>query len=95
MKPTATLRLRFIWRLLIKTNGSIKRTISCTIAEAEFAYALAWISMHFPLMSRFQNADTGMQEKMVTKKMAKLLAIMYARKIYAMVRNLGVWKISR
>lgn len=69
----------------MKTNGSIKRMMSCTMADAELAYAAPWMSMHFPLMSRFQNEGTGLQAKMVMKKITKLLMTKYARKTYAVI----------
>jgi hypothetical protein len=95
IRPTASLRLRFIWRLERKANGSIRSRASCASAEAETEYAIPWRFMHFPLMSRFQNDGIGLHTKIQTRKTIKLLITRNAREMYATIRNLGVWKISR
>jgi hypothetical protein len=38
------------------------------MALAEFAYAMAWRSKHFPFISRFQKDSTGSHMKTVKKK---------------------------
>ena len=79
MKPTATLRYRFMFSLRTQDNGNKTRTTSCAIAEAEFAYARALMSKHLPSTSLFQNASTGRQEKMVSRKMSAVLTMIQMR----------------
>lgn len=79
----------------MKTKGSIKRMMSCTMADAELAYAAPCMSIHLPLISRFQNEYTGLQAKIAMKKITRLLMTKYPRKTYAVIWNLRVLKISR
>ena len=62
-----------MFSLRMHIRGRTTSTTSCAIAEAEFAYASALMSIHFPSTSWFQNTRIGVQENMVSRKMTKVL----------------------
>lgn len=76
MSPTAILRFLFMFNDRTQTSGNISRMMSCRMADAALANPRALMSRHFPLTSRFQNARTGRQLKIVKQKMTSVLMMM-------------------